>query len=316
MPPWIMSGCVTPPEAPLDPDLAALLADPRLALSRPPDGVSMEAFRKAANGYLKRAPRPDVALVEDIVIAGAGGPLALRRYRPTTRLGDEMILFLHGGGFVFGDLETHDAMCRGLALASGVSVVAVDYRLAPEHPYPAALNDAVAALEWVRAEHHPARIAVAGDSAGAQLSVATAMVAARCGEPVDALALLYPCVDPDRAGPSHATFGQGHMLTSDFLDWVWAAYRGGDETDDPLFDLRLADLSGLPPTAMMTAGYDPLRDEGLLLGQRMEQAGVVVTSQHYPDMIHGFVGLPYGSHRTAEAITWLGTELRARLSPA
>lgn len=310
-----MSGCVTPPEAPLDPDLAALLADPRLALRRPPDGVSMEAFRKAANGYLTRAPRPDIAVVEDIVITGAGRPLALRRYQPTTEVGAGIILFLHGGGFVFGDLETHDAMCRGLALASGVSVVAVDYRLAPEYPYPAALDDAVAALKWVRTEHHPARIAVAGDSAGAQLSVTTALVAARRGEPVDALALLYPCVDPDRTGPSHAAFGQGHMLTSDFLDWVWAAYRGGDETDDPLFDLRLADLSGLPPTAMITAGYDPLRDEGLLLRRRAEQAGVAVTTRHYPDMIHGFVGLPCGSRRTAEAIAWLGAELRTHLQP-
>lgn len=308
-----MSGCVTSPEAPLDPELAALLADPRLTLRRPPEGVSMEAFRKSANGYLTRTPRPEVSAVEDITIAGPGGPLALRRYQPTATLGVEMILFLHGGGFVFGDLETHDAMCRGLALASGKTVVAVDYRLAPEHPYPAALEDAVVALEWIRAEYQPARIAVAGDSAGAQLSVATALIARGGGRPVDALGLVYPCVDPDRAGTSHAAFGQGHMLTSDFLDWVWAAYRGEHGTGDPLFDLRFADLSGLPPTALVTAGHDPLRDEGLSMGERMEKASVAVVARHYPDMIHGFVGLPYGSRRSSDAITWLGTALHARL---
>ncbi len=296
-----------PPEAPLDPDLAVLLADPRLALSRPPAEAPIEAFREAANGYLKRAPRPDIASVEDIRIAG---PMTLRRYQPTAMPGAEVVLFLHGGGFVFGDLQTHDALCRALALASGLTVVAVDYRLAPEHPYPAALEDALAALDWTRSEIGPARIAIAGDSAGAQLSVATALVAATRGHPVDALGLLYPCVDPDRGSASHAAFSMGHMLTGDFLDWVWSAYRGtGGRTADPLFDLRLADLSGLPPTILITAGHDPLRDEGLELGERLTQAGVAVSARHYPDMIHGFVGLPHGSARAADAIAHLAAGL-------
>jgi acetyl esterase len=301
---------VLPPEAELDPDLARLLSDPRLALRPPPPGLPLAEFRQAADGYLQRAPRPEVADVREVVIAGPGGPLPLRVYKPSPAPGAGAIVFIHGGGFTFGGLETHDGLCRRLALASGLTVTAVDYRLAPEHPFPAALLDGQAALRWVRTQLKPKRIALAGDSAGAQISIGLALSVGRSN--VDALGLLYPLVDPDRATPSQQAYAQGYMLTGAFLEWSWSAYRGSSPATaaDPLFDLPRADVSPLPPTTLVTAGYDPLRDEGLALAQRLAKAGVPLASRHYPDMIHGFAGLPRGSSRSEEAVTFLAESLR------
>ncbi len=303
-----------PPEASLDPELAVWLADPRVALRPPSAELPLEALRRGADGYLKRAPRPEVASVEDAVIAGPGGPLTLRVYRPDAAPGEAAIVFLHGGGFVFGDLETHDGLCRRLVRASGLTVVAVDYRLAPEHPYPAALDDGLAAVAWVRTTLGATRIGLAGDSAGAQVATAMALALAARGSPVAALGLLYPLADPDRAGASQRALGEGHMLTGAFLAWSWEAYRGGrDLSNDPLFDLRRADLSRLPPMTVVTAGYDPLRDEGLALAARAVEAGVRVSAWHYPDMIHGFLGLPGGSRRSDEAMVRLAEGLSGAL---
>ena len=305
-----------PPETPLDPEQAAWLADPRVALRPPSAELPLEAMRRGADGYLKRAHRPDVASVEDVLIIGPGGPLALRVYRPEAAAGEAAIVFLHGGGFVFGDLDTHDGLCRRLARASGLTVVAVEYRLAPEHPYPAALDDGLAAVAWVRTTLGATRIGLAGDSAGAQIATATALALAAQGAPVAALGLLYPLTDPDRASASQRALGEGHMLTGAFLAWSWDAYRGGrDLSEDPLFDLRRADLSRLPPMTVVTAGYDPLRDEGLALAARAVEAGVTVSAWHYPDMIHGFVGLPAGSRRSDEALARLAEGLSSALRP-
>lgn len=308
---------MTPPEADLHPDLVALLADPRLALTRPPPGVSLEAFRQAANGYLARAPRPELEKFEDVTIDGPGGSLALRLYHPPSPSREGVVLFLHGGGFVFGNLETHDALCRSVAIRSGMTVVAVDYRLAPEHPYPAGLQDALAALAWVRASLSPKAVAIAGDSAGAQIATAAALTSDRHDAPVQALGLLYPCVDPIRETASQRRFETGHMLTGDFLDWAWSAYAGGqDRSADLMFDLSLADLSALPSAILVTAGHDPLRDEGLALGRRIHEAGVDLSSRHYPDMIHGFLGLPRGSARGEAALSFLADGLRRVLASA
>jgi acetyl esterase len=156
-----------------------------------------------------------------------------------------------------------------------------------------------------------------GDSAGGQLAIATALFCAANELPVHALGLLYPCLDPSRASPSQARFGEGHMLTGEFLDWAWGAYCGeGDPSGDPLFDLTRADLSSLPQTAVITAGYDPLRDEGLDFIERARAAGVDVSACHFGDMIHGFVGLPGGSRRGDEAVYWLSAALKRALGVA
>ena len=303
-----------PPEDLLDPDLAALVADPRMALRPPSEGLSAVQIRKAANAFLAKDRRPDVARVEDIEIIG-NGRRAARLFLPPNASSDAVVVFFHGGAFVFGDLETHDALCRRLAVASGLTFLSVDYRLAPEHPYPAALEDTVAAVAWVTSTLNPKRIGLAGDSAGAQLAVATALVCAAKNSPVQAIGLLYPCLDPSRRSASQVRFGEGHMLTGAFLDWAWSAYRGeSDHSGDPLFDLTRADLSSLPPTAVITAGHDPLRDEGLEFVERARAAGVEVSAEHFGDMIHGFAGLPGGSRRGDEAMAWLSDALRRSLN--
>ncbi|KQY95615.1 MULTISPECIES: alpha/beta hydrolase [unclassified Brevundimonas] len=294
------------PDGSLDPDLAKWLTDPRVALSVPTD---LTAFRSGANGYLARAPRPDVHAVEDVEITGPGGPLALRVYRPAPGPDRAIVVFLHGGAFVFGNLETHDAVCRRLALSSGLTLVAVDYRLAPEHPYPAGMDDAVAALDWVRTRFAGLPVELAGDSAGAWLALATALGSAAVGQPVKGLALLYPAVDPGCASASQLALGQDHMLTRTFMLWAWQAYAR-----DGMVDLMGGDLSTLPSTTVITAGFDPLRDEGQALVERARKAGVEVKAYHYPDMIHGFAGLPQGSRRSDDAIARLAEGLVAALT--
>ena len=295
-----------PPDGSLDPDLARWLEDPRVALRVPTD---LSAFRAGANGYLARAPRPDIHAVEDLEITGPGGPLALRVYRPAAGPDRAIVVFLHGGAFVFGNLDTHDGLCRRLALSSRLTVVAVDYRLAPEHPYPAGLDDAIAAVRWVRSRYPGVAVGLAGDSAGAWLAVAAALELGALQQPVDAMGLLYPAVDAGCASASQMAFGRDHMLTRDFMLWAWSMFA-----TEAMPDLTKADLSGLPPSVVITAGFDPLRDEGQALIDRVRPAGVKVSAHHYPDMIHGFAGLPQCSKRSVEALDRLAEGLVAALT--
>ncbi len=295
-----------PPDGPLDPDLARWLEDPRVALRVPAD---LAAFRSGANGYLARAPKPEIHTVENLEIAGPGGLLSLRLYRPSGGADTAIVVFLHGGAFVFGDLDTHDALCRRLARRSGLTVVAVDYRLAPESPCPAGLDDALAAVLWVRSRFPGLPVALAGDSAGAWLAIAAAVRLADRGEPVDAMGLLYPAVDQGCANASQMAFGRDHMLTRDFMAWAWSVFASED-----MPDLTKIDLSGLPPSVVITAGFDPLRDEGQTLIDRARAAGVQVVAHHYPDMIHGFAGLPQGSRRSDEALDRLSEGLVSALT--
>ena len=295
-----------PPDGPLDPDLARWLQDPRVALRVPAD---LAAFRSGANGYLARVPKPEIHTVENLEIAGPGDLLPLRLYRSTSDADTAIMVFLHGGAFVFGSLDTHDALCRRLALGSGLTVVAVDYRLAPEHPYPAGLDDALAAVRWVRSHFPGTSLGLAGDSAGAWLALAAAVRLADRGQSVDALGLLYPAVDPGCASASQIAFGHDHMLTRDFMAWAWSVFAGED-----MPDLTKVDLSGLPPSVVITAGFDPLRDEGQALIDRARASGVQVVAHHYPDMIHGFAGLPQGSRRGDEALNRLSEGLVSGLT--
>ena len=278
----------------------------------------MSLWRTTANGFLARAARPPLASTQDLTAEGAAGPISVRLYRPTTDGVLPVIVFIHGGGFVFGDLETHDALCRHLAIQSGVAVVALDYRLAPEAPYPAGLEDCTAALNWLASSAaglglDAGRIAVAGDSAGAHLAMATALTARDHGPRLSAIGLLYPLVDPAHGSDSIARRGEGYMLTSAFIEWQWSVYRGEAADSDPLFNLPVADLKGLPPTIVVTAGFDPLADEGKAQTDRLKTAGVAVTAKDYPDMIHGFAALPMGASRADDAIAFLAGGLRQAL---
>lgn len=293
------------PEAPIDPELSLWLQDPRVSLTIPED---LAAFRDGANGYLARAGKHDIAGVEDVAIEGPSGPLNLRLYRPVPGPEKAIVVFLHGGAFVFGNLDTHDSLCRRLALESGLTLLAVDYRLAPEHPHPAAIDDATAALKWVMARFPGIPVGLAGDSAGAWLAIATALSFAR--EPrIAGLGLLYPALDPACSSPSQLTLGQDYMLTRAFMLWAWNNFSA-----DKMPDLTRDDLSSLPPTTVITAGFDPLRDEGTAFVGRAKASGVKVAHHHYPDMIHGFAGLPQGSRRSAEAVARLAEGLAAALA--
>ena len=301
----------------LDPALAALLSDPRLALRQAPPGVTLDQYRAAANGFMARAPLPNVHSSVDHLVETKGGQLRVRVIQPNDAPGLPVILFIHGGGFILGSLETHEAMARALALSANAVVAAVDYRLAPEHPFPAALEDAASALDWLVASGHAlpfdaTRIAIAGDSAGAQ--IAAAVVCDRGNRiAMRHVALLYPLLDPSRASVSSQLLSEGYMLTGEFIDWAWQAYT--DDLSDPLVNFLGASLEGFPSTSIVTAEFDPLRDEGEAFGDRLRDAGVLVESRCMMGMIHGFAGLPHIVPAAAsEALDWIGQRIGAALA--
>jgi acetyl esterase len=267
---------------------------------------------------------PEIGNVRNVVADVAGGSIPLRVYRPagvpdTTRL--PAYLYFHGGGWVIGDLNTHDVVCRQLTAASGTSVVSVDYRLAPEHKFPAAADDAWAATQWVVA--HAAelgldagRLAVGGDSAGGNLAAVVALMARDAGGPAIALqVLIYPVTDVMRESRTYADFADGYMLTRDSMRWFIAHYlRSKDDARDwRVSPLRASSLAGLPPALIVTAGFDPLRDEGEQYAGRLRDAGVMVDYVCYGGMVHGFLGMGKLIDTAGRAIAQIGTTLRQAL---
>jgi acetyl esterase len=249
------------------------------------------------------AGRQPIGAIRDLVVDGAEGPLAARLYVPGSRLGADPVptlMFLHGGGMALGDLESHDGACRALAQRSGVQVLSVDYRLAPEHPYPAGVEDGIAAYRWMVANTDtlnadPARLAVGGDSAGGLLSVTTALQAAEEGLPMAFQLLIYPAVDFLTRSRSKELFdGGGFFLTKEGMDRLTAWYFTDEaRKSDPLGSpgRRTEIPANLAPAFIATAGFDPLRDEGEAYGELLEKHGVQVEVKRYPAMIHGFFNI-------------------------
>ena len=262
----------------------------------------------------------------DRTIPGPAGPIGARHYRPHD--GGErpaLVVFFHGGGFVFGDLDTHDAACRLIARDGAVHVLAIDYRLAPEHPAPAAAEDAHAAYRWALANAEslgadPNRVAVAGDSAGGCLAAVVSRMARDAGDQLPALQwLIYPVTDMRGGSRSRSMFGDGFLLTKSDMDWFQDSYLQGSGLDvtDPLVSPLLADdLSGLPPALVTTAGFDPLRDEGEQLAAKMAEAGVKVDLRRAPGMTHAFLNLNVLGGGVADANARMISALRAHLSRA
>jgi acetyl esterase len=247
--------------------------------------------------FLGKPPR--VARVEDRRIAGPGGDLAIRLITPEG-LGpgpSPVVVFFHGGGWVLGDLSSHENLCRALANESKTIFAIVDYRLAPEHPFPAAVDDAFAAVSWVSAHApefggDPARLAVCGDSAGGNLSaVVTLMARERGGPSIAFQALAYPITDFEPDSGSYREFAEGFFLTRSEMLWYWDQYVPNvEDRRQPLVSPNRADdLSGLPPALVVTAGCDVLRDEGEAYARRLSDAGVPVRLSRYDGMIHGFL---------------------------
>lgn len=288
---------------PLDPDAEALLQSMREA-GRPametltPD----EARQTFRDGRAAVQPDPqDVAEVRDITCPGPRGEIRLRTYRPLgTGARDVLpvLVYYHGGGWLLGDLDSHDVACRHYANAARCRVVSVDYRMAPEHKFPAAVDDCAAATRWTVAQADAlgidrARVAVGGDSAGGNLAAVMALMA-RDGElpPLVFQLLVYPVTDLGMSHPSYRRITSGVPLTSKTMEWFIEHYLRGpkDRADWRASPLRAADLSGVAPALVLTASYDPLCDEGVEYARRLEREGVRVAHLHFSDQMHGFVG--------------------------
>jgi acetyl esterase len=287
---------------PLDPAAAAVLELIR-KIGRPPleTLTPVEAREVMARSRpVLQPPGDPVAEVEDLDCPGPAGPIRLRRYRGAGTGGAEVLpclLFMHGGGGVIGDLDSHDQPCRLLANVARCCVIAVDYRLAPEHPYPAAVEDCAAALIWVAGNTEALRvdrdrIAVGGDSAGGNLAAVLALLARDGAAPkIGFQLLLYPSVDLASEQPSFQRFTEGLILTAATVRWFYGHYapdqarRSGWRASP----LRAASHRGVAGAYVMTAGYDPLVDEGIAYARRLEEDGVRVTHIHMADQLHGFL---------------------------
>ncbi|SEW12257.1 alpha/beta hydrolase [Natrinema salifodinae] len=258
-------------------------------------------------------PEIELASVEDRTIDGPRGDLPLRIYEPGTE-GDErpLILYFHGGGWVIGSVDTHDGTCRKLAAESGYPVVSVDYGLAPEHPFPEGLRDCYAALEWAAEAApdlgaDPDRIAVAGDSAGGSLAAGLSLlVRDRGGPEITYQLLVYPGTGDVTKTDAYEENGEDYFLTKADMAWFRDHYFEREIDEGNVYAMpRLAhDLSELPPATVITAGFDPLRDDGAAYAERLEAAGVPVEYHHYDDVIHGFFGMitePVDVERAHEA---------------
>jgi acetyl esterase len=262
----------------------------------------------------------EVGAVRELVLDTVHGPLKARHYAPVR--GSErrpLLVFLHGGGFVLGDLETHDAACRLLCRHAELHVLAVDYRLAPEHPFPAGLEDASAAFAWARAHAEelgadPARIAVGGDSAGGNLAAALSQLAVREGTPVPALQLLlYPALDRTVDRESMGHFAEGFFLTRADIAWFHDHYTGtvgADRSDPRISPLVCRELSGLPPALVITAGFDPLRDEGEAYAAALQAAGTPVTLRRFDGLVHGFANMVGVSQACRATVVEIASMLR------
>ena len=311
-----MSASLT---APIDPPLAGFLAQ---AAAQPPlESLPVEVGRQVYRELAASLglPPPPVDLVRDIAAQGPGGPLPLRLYYPMrdASLPLPVLVYLHGGGWVIGDLETHDAVCRRLCREAGMLVVAVDYRRAPEHPFPAAPDDAEAALRWVAANAaelggDPECLAVAGDSAGAQLAAVAAMRAA-ADVPLRGLGLISPpALHHSETLPSRTENAEGKFLTASSMVWFMDAYLAKDASlarHPEVALLHAPGLDRLPPTWIATLGHDPLRDEGIALAGAIAAAGVPTTHVHEPSGVHAcihFTALsPVGGRLMSGLAQWL-----------
>ena len=305
----------------LDPQARALLDTLHEQRAPPTYGVAVETARDQLEALFSAADPEPVDEIREFDIQGPAGPIPVRVYTPEG--GDDplpVFVTFHGGGWVVGSLDTHDAVCRGIANEAACLVVSVDYRLAPEHPFPAAVEDAYAATEWA-AEFapdiggDPDRLAIGGDSAGGNLTAAVTLLARDQGGPdLCHQSLIYPAV----ASPalhhfdSYEENGEGYLLEMANIEWYYERYvpRATDARNEYAAPLLARDLSNLPPATLVTGGFDPLRDEGYAYADRLREAGVSVEHEHFEGMIHGFVSMTDMLDRSRDAIEVVAEGLR------
>lgn len=309
---------------PLDAQVKSML-DQLAALGAPPLAESTPEMARAGmelSASVGRRP-PTPPATTDRRIPGPAGEIPVRIYRPESDGRLPMIVFLHGGGFVMGSLATHDPLCQQLAAGVPAVVVSVDYRLAPEAKFPAAVDDAEAATRWAvdHAEEvgsDPDRVAIAGDSAGGNLAAVVARRLRDSGGPRLRFQLLaYPATDMTASSPSVQEHADGYLLTYADMIWFGQQYLPSpeDATNPDASPLLATDLSGLPPALILTAEFDPLRDEGEAYARRLAEAGVPARSIRYPGLIHGFLSIDGIVDAAAEAVDETIAELRRALAP-
>jgi acetyl esterase len=283
---------------PLDPQ-AQKIVDALAALNLKPveESTPAEARESMKSRTAALGPVEDVAAVRNHRVPVAGGEIALRVYTPAGAKPHPSLVFYHGGGWVIGDLDTHDGICRSLANAGRCAVASVDYRMAPEHRYPVAAEDSYAGFQWVLGHAgelgiDPRRVAVGGDSAGGNLAAVVALMARDRGTPLPVFqALVYPVTDCNLETPSYRENATGYVLTREGMRWFFGHYLGREEQGREPYasPLRAPSLAGLPPALVQTAEYDPLRDEGEAYAARLRDSGVPVTVTRYPGVFHGFL---------------------------
>lgn len=314
----------------LDTDTQLLLA--AMKLRGEPDAavVGVEGLREErlrASVLIGGRPAP-VASVRDLRVPGGEGEIPVRHYAPAEAGGPHpLLVYLHGGGWVFGDIATHDSLCRMLCRHGGVHVLSVDYRLSPEHRFPAAIEDSQAALRWAR-EHaaelgaDPARVGVGGDSAGGNMAAVLSLLAREAGEPGPAIQLLiYPAtgIRAQEHWRSRELFADGFFLTTEQMAWFEEQYLGaghGLDEDIRVSPHRAGDLSGLAPALVVTAGFDPLRDEGEEYARRLAAEGTHTVLRRFPGLIHGFASMPGVSRAAHDAVIEIAGAMRAMLAAA
>jgi acetyl esterase len=307
----------------LDPQLAVAVRLADVVLPRPLHEMPVDEARAAylRSSRLADGRRPDGVTSRDLDVAT--GSLRARLYEPR-HAGPRSagILYLHGGGFVIGNLDSHDTLCAELARDTGARLVAIDYRLAPEHRFPAAPDDAIAAYAWLL-EHaeelgiDPGRIAIAGDSAGGNLAAVACLDARDRGLALPRVqALIYPATDMTCSSDSHRSFGEGYLLTKPLKDWFLAQYLppGQDLRDPRCSPLHATSHADLPKAIVITAGFDLLRDEGRAYAARLEAAGVPVERQHHPSLVHGFATMTGTIRAARAAVEQLSASLRRALA--
>jgi acetyl esterase len=306
----------------LSPELQIILAvDAKRSVLLTSDPATLRKQQRSATSIAGGRP-VEVGDVRELTVEGAEGRLRARHYVPSRSVGAPLLVFFHGGGFVFGDLDTHDASCRMLCRHGSMHVLAIDYRLAPEHPFPAAVEDARAALRWAFAHAaelgaDPTRIAVGGDSAGANLAAATAQLAARDGGPAPTCQMLiYPAVDRTRPYASLELFAEGFLLTRGSIAWFHEQYVGSRAplTDPRHAPLHAASFEGLAPALVVTAGFDPLRDEGEAYAAALVAAGVPTLMRRFEALTHGFFNMVGVSTDCRLAVVEIAGATRALLA--
>jgi acetyl esterase len=305
----------------LQPDIQAQLDRMNAAPGPPAHEVSVEQARAAHSAETERlcGPGEPVAEVRDVHVPTAGGDLRIRAYRPQAEA-PGVVAYLHGGGWMMGTLESYDTPLRALANAAGAVVAAIDYRLTPEHRFPAAVDDTLAGIRWLAANGgevggDASRLAVAGDSAGGNLA-AVAALRLRGELPLRAQALVYPITDSALNTPSYREFAEGHGLSAASMRRFWTLYLDGADGRQPdASPLQARDLAGLPPAYVLTAEEDVLRDEGEAYAAALRDAGVPTELVRWPGTIHGFFRWLAVAAAAREAIDAVGAALRRALAP-